>query len=123
MKEKENTIIVSDIFFNIFRNFNVSDQTRKMIELDEEELYLLLDSCIDLHDIEDITVISNFKNFNKELEFLNNLHDGNQKNQQKNENLFFNLSKIRINSSGENLPTPYTKSEVREIKLGKIFDD
>ena len=42
MRELEKNIVVSDQFFEIYKNFNVTTQVEEMMCLDKHELYLLL---------------------------------------------------------------------------------
>jgi predicted membrane-bound dolichyl-phosphate-mannose-protein mannosyltransferase len=54
--EEENLkkeIVVTDLFVEIYENFNVSSQIDKMMKLSERELYLLLTLCLDKHVQED----------------------------------------------------------------------
>jgi hypothetical protein len=125
MYEKD-TIKVSQKFIEIYRNFNVSDQREKMNELSKEELYLLLDSCVDNHDEDDTTVTLNFSPFHNELKDILKIQSGDEvdnnilKELQKSTD--FRLSSDRVSESGEKLPSTYTRDQVRELKLNKIFD-
>jgi hypothetical protein len=54
--EEENLqkkIAVTDLFVEIYENFNVSSQIDKMMKLSDRELYLLLTLCLDKHVEED----------------------------------------------------------------------
>jgi hypothetical protein len=125
MYEKD-TIKVSQKFIEIYRNFNVSDQREKMNELSKEELYLLLDSCVDNHDEDDTTVTLNFSPFYNELKDILKIQSGDEvdnnilKELQKSTD--FRLSSDRVSESGDKLPSTYTRDQVRELKLNKIFD-
>lgn len=125
MFEKD-TIKVSQKFIEIYRNFNVSDQREKMNEISKAELYLLLDSCIDNHDAEDTTVQLNFSPFSSELIEILKIQSGDEvdndvlKKLQKDTD--DRLSSDRVSESGEKLPSIYTRDEVRDLKLNKIFD-
>ncbi len=66
MYEKD-TIKISEKFLEIYRNFNVSDQRDNMKQLSKEELYLLLDTCVDSHDEDDLMVCLNFSTYSNEL--------------------------------------------------------
>jgi hypothetical protein len=123
---EKNTIKVSQKFIEIYRNFNVSDQREKMNELSKEELYLLLDSCVDNHDEDDTTVTLNFSPFYNELKDILKIQSGDEvdnnilKELQKSTD--FRLSSDRVSESGDKLPSTYTRDQVRELKLNKIFD-
>jgi len=124
MYEKD-TIKVSQRFIEIYRNFNVSDQREEMNKLSKEELYLLLDSCVDNHDDEDLTVTLNFSAFVEELKDVLKLQNGETVNSileelQKKTDL--RLSSKRVSENGDELPETYTRDQVRDLKLNKIFD-
>lgn len=125
MYEKD-TIIVSEKFLEIYRYFNVSDQRDNMEKLSKEELYLLLDTCVDEHDEDDPTVILNFSPYSTELNEILKIQSGYDvdnevvKNLQKITNL--RLSFTRVLKNGGKLPNTYTRDEVRDLKLNKIFD-
>lgn len=119
------SIKVSHNFIEIYRNFNVSDQREKMNELSKEELYLLLDTCIDNHDDEDSTVQLNFSPFMNELKEILNLQSGEVSNsilEDLQNKAGLKISNIRISENGDNLPDPYTREQVRDLKINKIFD-
>ncbi len=119
------SIKVSHNFIEIYRNFNVSDQREKMNELSKEELYLLLDSCIDNHDDEDSTVQLNFSPFMNELKEILNLQSGEVSNpilEDLQNKAGLKISNIRISENGDELPETYTRDQVRDLKLNKIFD-
>lgn len=125
MFEKD-TIKVSQKFIEIYRNFNVSDQREKMSELSKKELYLLLDSCVDSHDEDDSTVALNFSPYSVELKEILKIQSGDEvdntilKELQKETD--FRLSSDRVSESGDKLPSTYTREQVRDLKLNKIFD-
>lgn len=125
MFEKD-TIKVSQKFIEIYRNFNVSDQREKMNELSKEELYLLLDSCIDRHDEADTTVTLNFSPFYNELKEILKIQSGEEVDNdilsKLQKDTDYRLSSNRVSESGEELPSIYTRDEVRDLKLNKIFD-
>jgi hypothetical protein len=124
--EKNPTIKVSELFLDIYRNFNVSSQVDKMKLISEEELYLLLDVCIDRHDEDDIAVQSNFSPFIGEIQDILKIQSGEESSNIVLKNLQDRISKTLVcelkTESGEDLPDPYTKEEVRDLKLNKIFD-
>ena len=125
MFEKD-TIKVSQKFIEIYRNFNVSDQREKMNELSKKELYLLLDSCIDLHDEDDTTVTLNFSPFYNELKEILKIQSGEEVDNdilsKLQKDTDYRLSSDRVSESGGKLPSIYTRDEVRDLKLNKIFD-
>ena len=125
-ENKESSITVSELFLEIYRNFNVSNQIDKMKLITKEELYLLLDACIDRHDEDDVTVQLNFSPFVEEIKEILKIHSGEDADDKVLKNLQDKISKTLIcelkTQSGEDLPDPYTKEEVRDLKLNKIFD-
>jgi len=125
MYEKD-TITISEKFLEIYRNFNVSDQRDKMKELSKEELYLLLDTCVDEHDEDDPTVTLNFSPYSTELKEILKIQSGDDVDNQVLKNLQektdFRLSSTRVLKNGDKLPDTYTRDEVRDLKLNKIFD-
>ena len=62
-EEKEKKIAVSDLFNEIYINFNVSSQVENMKRLEKRELYLLLTLALDKHSDEDPVVVNNFQPF------------------------------------------------------------
>ena len=124
-ENKESNITVSELFLEIYRNFNVSNQIDKMNLLTKEELYLLLDACIDRHDEDDITVQLNFSQFVDEIKEILKIHSG-EPDDKILKNLQDRISQTLVcelkTQTGEDLPEPYTKEEVRDLKINKIFD-
>jgi hypothetical protein len=122
----KNKIVVSDLFFDIFQNFNVFNQVSSMKQLSNEELFLLLDACIDHHDMEDSIVIGNFSPFKTELSEILLIQNGKKTNNIDLANLIEKtdpiLSSQIFDSNGLSLPNPYTREEVRNLKLNKIFE-
>lgn len=125
MYEKD-TITISDKFLEIYRNFNVSDQRDNMSKLSKEELYLLLDTCVDSHDEDDPMVCLNFSTYSDELKEILKIQSGDDIDNQVLKNLQektdHRLSSSRVLENGDKLPNPYTREEVRDLKLNKIFD-
>ena len=72
---KENKLVVSNNFVEIFKHFNVSDKTKEMRELSKRELYLLLTVCLDKHDDELPIVNYNFLPFRDEVMEINDVQD------------------------------------------------
>ena len=124
-ENKESDITVSELFLEIYRNFNVSNQIDKMNLLTNVELYLLLVACIDRHDEDDITVQLNFSQFVDEIKEILKIHSG-EPDDKILKNLQDRISQTLVcelkTQTGEDLPEPYTKEEVRDLKINKIFD-
>ena len=62
--------IVSDLFIEIYLNFNITQQTDKMDMLSRKELLLLLILCIDKHNQEDVVVDINLSKYQPELKVI-----------------------------------------------------
>jgi hypothetical protein len=118
-------INISPEFIEIFRLFNVSDQRDRMKSLDRKELYYLLLCCMDNHNEDEPMVILNYSDFELEINEILEFQESEKTNNQ----YLLDL----VNQTGDEwvsttvtepeLPTPYTKEEVRDLKLGGILDD
>jgi hypothetical protein len=123
----KNEFKVSQLFVDIFQYFNVYDQRDRMKNLSKIELYLLLDRCVDAHDEDDATVCQNFSPYMNEIKQLLEIQNGNETQDSDLKELIkltndpF-LKSEKITESGEYLPEIFTKVQVRELKLNKIFD-
>lgn len=122
----KNEFKVSQLFVDIFQYFNVYDQRDRMKNLSREELYLLLDTCVDSHDEDDSTVCQNFSPYMSELKQILEIQNGSEPTDSDLKELIkltdpF-LKSEKVTESGEYLPEVFTKVQVRELKLNKIFD-
>jgi hypothetical protein len=124
----KNELKVSQLFVDIFQYFNVYDQRDRMKNLSKIELYLLLDTCVDAHDEDDATVALNFSSYSLELKEILKIQSGDPSSwnvalkdliKLTNDPV---LKSEKITESGEYLPEVFTKEQVRELKLNKIFD-
>ena len=120
------TFTVSELFIDIYKNFNVIDQTERLSLLTEKESYILLNLIIERHSEEDPQVV---KNLSTSVEKINNLKSLFEIGETQDEVLnslstkygrYLNISLQDSNS--QELPEPYTREEVRELKLNNIFD-
>jgi len=115
-------IEVSELFLDIFKLFNVSDQRVRMLQLERKELYYLLICVMDNHNEDDPAVIGNFSDFELEINEILEFQES-----EKTENQFL-LDLVKetedswISTMVVDLPTPYTREEVRDLKLGGILD-
>lgn len=123
-------LVVSDEFFEIFKNFNVVSQVEEMKKLSKKELYLLLTVCLDKFSDEDPVVNFNFQPFEKEvtvdiydiqddkdatdLDLISLIDESGDK--------YIETDYI-VNNKGEKLPEPLTKEEVRDAKINIINND
>jgi Fe-S-cluster formation regulator IscX/YfhJ len=115
-------IEVSELFLDIFKLFNVSDQRKRMKQLTKKELYYLLLCSMDNHNEDDPIVIINFSDF--ELE-VNEILEFQESEKTTNEYLLELVKETEdswISTTVIELPTPYTRDEVRDLKLGGILD-
>jgi hypothetical protein len=132
-------LTVSDLFKEIYLNFNVTKQSEKIKNLTRKELLLLLILSIDNFNEENPIVIENFSEFTKELELIyNSLPDldedvvvtttdpdlldlisltGDK---------YINVSKL-VDTFGQKLPEPLTDEEAkikrREIGIENLLDN
>ena len=117
----------NETFIEIYRNFNVCNQIDKVKTMDRKEKYILLNLCIEKHNEDDLQVIENLSSFVEEVTILQHLF----KNDCESEDPFLNELSMKygryLNISiedihGNELPEPYSREEVRELKLNNIFD-
>jgi hypothetical protein len=126
MEEKTKTVVVSDLFMDIYKHFNVYSQMERMNELSDRELYLLLTLCLDKHDDENLVVKHNFIPFEKQIMEIFDVQDDKEV---KNEALL-NLIKETgdayieteniVDTNGNKFSDVYTKEEVRDIRINLI---
>jgi len=126
MKE-EKEYVVSEEFKEIYHQFNVSNQTEKMKQLTEKELYMLLICCIDHHDEEQEIVFLNFSPFEEEINEILKFSDTEKTENSILKSLIEETGDETISTSGINLPEVLSKQEAlslnREQKIGKILDN
>ena len=135
------TIVVSNLFIDIYKNFNVYKQVNKMKKLSRKELLLLLILSSESFDESNAIVIENYKEFKKELQILyDSLPDNLDDDKLVIDRDFINLlillgdetgdkyndtSKI-VDSVGNKLPKPLSEKEAlikrREIEIENIIN-
>ena len=131
--EQDKKIIVSNEFVDIFRNFNVVDKIEEMKLLSKRELYLLLTVCFDKHvtdpnsQIEDQpTVVHNFLEFKDYIMEINDLFENNKADNpiliELSEGGYIETDNI-VDEMGNGLPMPYTKEEIRDVRINIINGD
>lgn len=122
-EEKEKQIAVSDLFKEIYLNFNVSSQLENMKNLERRELYLFLTYALDKHSEEDSVVRNNFQPFKDEVMEIYDIQDDKETN---NEILLALIEETGdkyietdylVDSEGEKLRNPYSKEEARDAKI------
>jgi hypothetical protein len=123
---KTEKIIVTDDFVEIFQNFNVFSQINKMKKLSRRELYLLLVACLDKHDDTIEIVNLNFSAFKKEIIRIYNIQDDKNPSNQTLRKLsketgdkYIETANI-VSQYGKPLPKPYSKTEIRDVKINYI---
>ena len=127
MEEKIDKIIkVSSLFIEIYQNFNVIDQTEKMKSLTKKELYLLLTVCLDKFSDTDKTVKQNFLPFKKEVMDIFDVQDDKDTTIvelleliEETGDKYIETDHIQ-DESGNLLPDPLTKEEVRDKRIDII---
>ena len=127
--KEEQKVNVSDLFVDIYKNFNVTTQVEKMKQLSEKELYLLIILCLDKHSDEDPVVIHNLKEFEKEVMLVFDLQDDKEieneslKELVKETNDTYINTEVVLDMEGNKLPEPLDKQEVRDAKINIISVD
>ena len=123
---EQDKIIVSNEFVDIFRNFNVVDKIEEMKLLSKRELYLLLTVCFDKHDEDQPTVIHNFLEFKDYIMEINDLFENNKTDNpiliELSEGGYIETDNI-VDENGNGLPMPYTKEEIRDVRINIINSD
>lgn len=124
--EENKKIKVSDEFIELYRNFNVYEQSNKIKSLNKKDLYLLLTLCLDKHSDEDPVVVNNFLPFREECMKIFDVQDDKGTDDLSLKELieetgdeYIDTDTI-VGSSGSKLPEPYTQQEARDIKIQKL---
>jgi len=113
---------VSELFLNIYKLFNVSDQRVRMKQLEKKELYYLLICVMDNHNEDDPVVISNYSDFELEINEILKFQESEKTENQYLLELIKETEDSWISTNVVDLPTPYTREEVRDLKLGGILN-
>ena len=122
-------IVVSDIFLDIYTNFNVCSQVEKMKNLTKKELYLLIILALDKHDDNDPVVLHNFLPFESigddifEIQEDKGVVNDDLKQLIDETGDKYISTKNVIDSKGKALPEPLSKVEVRYAKINIINGD
>ncbi len=121
-------IKVTNDFINIYRNFNVKDVSNEMKNLSEKELYLLLTLCLDKHSDDNSTVLHNFQPFREQVMEIYDIQDDKETTNpflkilvEESGDKYIETDDI-VDEMGNKLPEPYTKEELRDIKIDLIND-
>ena len=125
---KKKTIAVSDLFKEIYINFNVFGLADKMQKLEKRELYLLLTLALDMHSDETQAVVNNFQPFKDEVMEIYELQDDKETNNQvlldlieETGDKYIETENI-VDSEGNKMRKPYTKQEARQARIDIISD-
>lgn len=113
---------VSQLFLDIFKLLNVSDQKERMKELNPKELYFLLICCMDYHDEEDSQVIDNLSDFETEIKEILQFQETEKTNNPYLLELVKDTEDAYITTANSDLPHIYTKEEVRDLKIKGLLD-
>ena len=126
---KNRLIVVSDLFIDIYKNFNVVDQIDKIKELSQKEIYLLLLLCLDKFSDKDPVAVFNFKPFKEECKEIFNIQDDKESSNQ----ILIDLveesgdkyieTDFICSKTGDKMPDPLTREEVRDAKINLINDE
>ena len=122
-------IVVSDLFVDIYTNFNVCSQVEKMNTLTKKELYLLILLALDKHSDDDPVVLHNFLPFESigddlfELQEDKGVVNDDLKLLIEETGDKYISTKNVIDSKGNDLPEPLSKVEVRDAKINIINGD
>ena len=122
-KEKEKKIVVSDLFKEIYLNFNVSVQIENMKNLNKRELYLFLTYALDKHSDEDPVVLHNFQPFKDEVMEIYDIQDDKEATNdillaliEETGDKYIETDDL-VDSEGNKLREPLSKTEVRDAKI------
>jgi Fe-S-cluster formation regulator IscX/YfhJ len=128
-EEKETKIVVSDLYKEIYMNFNVSSQVENMKNLDKRELYLLLTFALDKHSDEDPVVVHNFQTFKDEVMEIYDIQDDKETSNkvllsliEETGDKYIETDNV-VDSEGNKLREPYNKQEVREAKINLLKEE
>lgn len=122
-------IVVSDLFVDIYTNFNVCSQVEKMKTLTKKELYLLIILALDKQDDNDPVVLHNFLPFESigddifEIQEDKGVVNDDLKQLIEETGDKYITTKNVIDSKGNQLPEPLSKVEVRDAKINIINGD
>lgn len=124
---KKKTTPVSDLFIQIYKNFNVMSQIDNIKELSKRELYLLITLAIDKFSDSDPVAKHNLLPFKDEAMEIYEINDDvNTKNPvlisliDETGDKYIETDYI-VDKRGDQLSEPLTKDEVRDVKINNIM--
>ncbi len=125
-EKTNNKVQVSSEFMKCYEYFNVFDVASEVKLLDRRELYLLLMLCVDNHDDNNSIVLQNYSDFKDELKEILEL----QENEETNNEYLLSLTLETCDTAigieniicvdGRTIKAPFTKDEIRDIKIDEI---
>jgi len=125
-KAKIKKVVVSDLFMDCYKHFNVYSQVERMNELSERELYLLLILCLDKHDDENTVVKHNFIPFEKQIMEIFDVQDDKEVTNQvlldlvkETGDTYIETENI-VDAADNKVSDVFTKEEVRDIRIDLI---
>lgn len=125
-KAKIKKVVVSDLFMDCYKHFNVYSQVERMNELSQRELYLLLILCLDKHDDENTVVKHNFIPFEKQIMEIFDVQDDKEVTNQvllelvkETGDTYIETENI-VDGSDNKVGDVFTKEEVRDIRIDLI---
>jgi hypothetical protein len=128
-KTKTKKVVVSDLFMDCYKHFNVYSQVERMNELSQRELYLLLILCLDKHDDENTVVKHNFLPFEKQIMEIFDVQDDKEVTNEvlldlvKETGDTYIETEYIVDSAENKVADVYTKEEVRDIRIDLIDDE
>ncbi len=128
MSQDIKKINVSKLFFEVYKNFNVTSQVDRMKQLNDRELYLLLTLCLDKFSDEDPVVKYNLIPFKDCIMEIFDIQDDKEPTNSILVGLIEDTGDKYIETDnlyyrGSKLPEPLTKEEVRDAKINIIKKD
>ncbi len=127
-ESQEKKVNVSKLFFEVYKNFNVTSQVDRMKQLNDRELYLLLTLCLDKFSDEDPVVKYNLIPFKDCIMEIFDIQDDKEPTNSILIGLIEDTGDKYIETDnlyyrGSKLPEPLTKEEVRDAKINIIKKD
>lgn len=122
---------VSKEFIEIYKNFNIFNQTEAMWELSRKELLLLLTVVIDNFtsvEFSNSVVVENLLDFDKELDCINksifekNFYDKDYSELLNQSESHFITSEDLEDEFGNQLPQPVSDNEAKQIRRSKTIN-
>lgn len=117
---------VSNLFVDIFLNFNVISQVEKIKKLTRQERLILLVLCADVFSEDNRVVIQNFDSFKEDLVLIHDSLEQEVKDDDELKNAI-ETELSNIVNNGVKIPNPLTEEEAtikrREIEISNIIDE